>query len=313
MAKFECLYIQELPAPSQNQDDPTLRAGLPSLLLQPKDNYQLIFREEFSGEGFASLDPSLWITFPEGTNPGCRSTVTGGYYAFTKNSSQDCPPHKISTAGKFEYQFGYLEMRVRIPIKRHASYTNFAFVLWSRYSTFGASYRTANFANLNQYDLLSLDTPEIFSRYIGGETDLMEYSGRIFYFGGNRNAGFDIPSYDVPVTSLTNEIVFCSKSERTDAPIYFDWYDQNGPCNTDTYDESLVDIVYGYEWTPAGKKFLYKIEGIHSDFQLYPINLFSASSRKNIDDSSPHPTEPELSILKIGYRQRLQRHSTAPT
>ena len=78
VAEFECLYLQELPAQAQNAPDPTLQADLPNLLVQPKEDYRLVFREEFNGEGFKSLDKKIWTVFEEIGDAGCRSTITGG-------------------------------------------------------------------------------------------------------------------------------------------------------------------------------------------------------------------------------------------
>ena len=162
-------------------------------------------------------------------------------------------------------------MKVHIPIKRMANYSNFAFVLWSRFNLYGSSVRSITFGILNRYNLLPLDSRKQYHRYIGGEMDLMEFAGRVFYFGGN-NGDLHIPSYNFPKTSVTNQIAFCSRSGRTDVPAYFDWYDPDGLCNTDTYDESLVEVTYGYEWTPAGKKWIYKVKDTHHDeWRLYSL------------------------------------------
>ena len=278
---------------------------MPNQLVQPKENYRLVFREEFNGEGFDSLDKRLWSTFEQSDDPDCRSTISGGYFAFTQDDSRDCPPHKISTAGKFEHKFGYLEMKLRLPIKRQDMSTNFAFVLWSRFNLFGSSFRSSTFSILNKYNLLHLDNLKLWHRYIGGEMDLMEYSGRVFYFGGG-NGNYHAPSYDVILSGVTNQIAFCSKRKRTDVPAYFDWWDQGGICNTQTYDESLVTLYYGYEWTPGGVKWLYKIDGIHDDWQLYSIYLYTNSNVYSVQEKQLIPPDPEkVSLINdevfLGY------------
>ncbi len=128
--------------------DQAILNTLPGGLTQPKANYQVIFRDEFNEEGgIEKLDHRLWTARyslacnqfrQEGgvihlrVADDCRSADAKG------NNYRRYP--SITTAGKFEYKYGYIEARFnRVPITgRGVSF----FSSWgSRPALFSKSYR----------------------------------------------------------------------------------------------------------------------------------------------------------------------------
>ncbi len=128
--------------------DQAILNTLPGGLTQPKANYQVIFRDEFNEEGgIEKLDHRLWTARyslacnqfrQEGgvihlrVADDCRSADAKG------NLHRRYP--SITTAGKFEYKYGYIEARFnRVPITgRGVSF----FSSWgSRPALFSKSYR----------------------------------------------------------------------------------------------------------------------------------------------------------------------------
>ena len=273
--EYKCLYQQELPALTQNTHDPSLLASLPRLV-QSSSNYRLIFREEFNGTGLESLEPSVLRIDINGNN--CPTTVENGYYAFTQNDSLTGCPNKLSTQGRFEYKYGYLEVKVKLPLKQSDAYSNFAFVLYSRYHERKSSADAANYAILRHYDLLGFNQAQDYYTYRGGELDLFEYvsgSTRRLHYHTYSNYYSDtryIPTLHAMPKRYDTGLAFCSDI----GPRFIPYLLGDSRCasrySSLSYDNSLLTVTFGLEWTPEGYRRFHKVEGIHDSFVIQPTS-----------------------------------------
>ena len=282
-AHYECLYQQELPALTQNTHDPSLLASLPRLV-QSSSNYRLIFREEFNGTGLDSLDLKIWkVKGINGNN--CPTTVENGYYAFTQNDSLAGCSNQLLSQGKFEYKYGYLEVKVKLPLKQADQHSNFAFVLWNRYAE--QTLPQAYYAILRRYDLLGFNSSEDYYSYRGGEMDIFEYVAPNLRSYRNRTLGHShghtysnwhngekyIPTLHALPKRYDVGLVFCGTSTERFIP----YLQTDSRCagfydSSVSYDDSLVEVTFALEWTPHGYRRFHKVEGVDDSLVLQPTN-----------------------------------------
>ena len=105
------------------------RQLLPDGLTQPKENYDIIFRDEFSTDGGTEqIDPRLWSY----RGYRCAIKITDGVLRMTVN--EGCTGGGIlGTNKKFDYRYGYIEGRFpAIPYgyNETGQKTNFRFTSW---------------------------------------------------------------------------------------------------------------------------------------------------------------------------------------
>ena len=282
LAKYKCLHTQELPALVQNTDRASLRANLPKLS-QSKGNYRLVFEESFNGSGLESLDARVWNRRPNYSD--CASDIRDGYYIYSHASGANDPCNPlINTAGKFEFKYGYIETRVSLPLKYQDTYYNRNFVLWGRYSS--PSHWDATFAVLRRYDLLALDTNQAALSYVGSEIDIYEYWNRTIYAHAYAATPFDMENSAGGLTSTSSifkhidyYVRFCNQSETRFRVLYLEGSDL---CSDEASNNNRVVMVIGVEWTPAGYRRFYRLEGTDDKLKLYPQNAlrFSYQNKK---------------------------------
>ena len=117
------------------------RQLLPDGLTQPKENYDIIFRDEFATDGGTEqIDPRLWSY----RGYRCAIKITDGVLRMSVN--EGCTGGGIlSTVRKFDYRYGYIEGRfTAIPhgYNETGQKTNFRFTSWPwRHDQGGESYQ----------------------------------------------------------------------------------------------------------------------------------------------------------------------------
>ncbi len=234
-ARYTCLYKQGIPSPGVDDSDiSTLRSNLP-LLTQKKANYDLVFREEFNNSDIEELG-KRWDGYLAGA---ICSKVEGGYYKYSKKTpcktlSGDKIDSGLTTRGKFEFRYGYFEVKYQIAVpkigKKTANvYTNLSFFLQGPLAYYGHPHWVEHGIDIDSY--------EESSKYMGYEIDLYEYVAK------------DRTSYSHKYLLVPGIYYNPDKSPK------FIPYRVN---RITTYtakpgtDLEIITIRHGLEWTPEG-------------------------------------------------------------
>ena len=153
----ECTWLSEiLPGGwKDNTLSDAVKNKLPNLT-QNKDNYRLVFAEEFNGDGdsdYHNLDRSKWRlqgwagweNNPDANRDDCFFQIKDGTLQMSYLFNCTDKVVALHTLGILEYKYGYIEMKFKIPLNQpHSSaseasmnrnfYSNYAGVLWGRYA-----------------------------------------------------------------------------------------------------------------------------------------------------------------------------------
>ena len=177
--RYMCLFQGEIfpstPPPSISD---TLRNALPSKLVQPKENYELVFAEEFDGDtgqrpsshcegGLANLDEDKWsfdndwCDDVDAEEVPCEGMEDGHYYM---SRTSVCDPG-METRGKFTYKYGYLETKYTVNLDE-AYDQNMTLVIGNH---------RKSMTSVNQKYGVQVSNYEDFTRFIEVEIDLFEY------------------------------------------------------------------------------------------------------------------------------------------
>jgi len=259
--RLTCYMHWELRLPQSIIDERRTTAimdSLPDKLVQPKANYELVFVEEFDGEynstdhGLSNLHSALWNYRPKkGTQHVALdgtpcAEVRDGWYRFSKNRQRGCG-HGIGTLGKFNYKYGYIEIKFRYnTVNRSRYYVNYA-------AAVGLSPGGHFQHHLHGIDL---DTLEEELKFDHQEMDIFEL----------------IPQSDNTVIShlyfnFDHDALFPAAQ-----PIKFNWrsrvrksrlYDWEGGGDVKASGDHITQTI-GVEWTPAGYRFMQRMDGIES-------------------------------------------------
>ena len=175
--RYVCLYQREM-MPSAPPRDDTVLDALPDKLVQPKENYELVFAEEFDGTsiqrptgfcegGLSDLGGDQW-NFRDGwcesvdaAEVSCQNMRDGHYemsYTYQCGSG-------IDTRGKFTYKYGYLETEYTVNLDDSFP-QNMAFVM-------GEPRRSLKYT-VERYDV-PIGNYEEMSKFLPIEINLYEY------------------------------------------------------------------------------------------------------------------------------------------
>ena len=260
--RFTCLFMGELP-PSERPETPSsLRDSLPNLV-QPKENYSLIFAEEFNGtpiedgckagldNGMATLDSDLWNHDPNPCDSGdtdslgepCQNIRDGRYYMTRVHSCRG----SLSTYGKFSFKYGYLEVQFTVNTGSYSFYQNYGF---------SAGNPVVGLESLHdEYDVV-VDSYEDIARVASMEINFFEHVPSYrktvshSYINGPRQP------YDAPLvpTSSAKWNVYCGAGKSYEIALVHAGCSNNGS----------ITVTLGLEWTPGGYRSFQKIDG-HDD------------------------------------------------
>ena len=133
--RFSCLFHGELLPTQAPATTPELSDALPSLV-QPKANYSLVFAEEFDGTPTTESCPNEMVTLSSDTwnydadprqgadaNGVPCGNVADGHYYMAKTSV--CRPI-LTTNGRFDFKYGYIEVKYSVNRESTGSYRNMA-------------------------------------------------------------------------------------------------------------------------------------------------------------------------------------------
>ena len=258
-AHYECHFKNEyLPSPLPTTTA-ALRQSLPGSMVYPKSKYQLIFNEEFNGDGLTSLDHRIWNApqKPQVSSPGetCHN-VTKGHYAFSV--LYGCST-SIETYGKFRYKYGYFELEYKINVlNANLYYSNFAVVIGYQ------EHQKRRFL-WNHYPQIRINTMEKLARLIGSEFDFIEYIPFRFKqfshtYTNHNSRQSKHPSIIPYKTNTTFEFCNITPNNKNTFKLPI--------CSRTTAVNQEVTVTKAFEWTPAGYRQYMKIHGIHSELKL---------------------------------------------
>ena len=260
--RFTCLFMGEL-LPAERPETPSnLRDSLPNLV-QPKENYRLIFAEEFDGtpiedgckegldNGMATLNGDLWNHDPNPCDSGdtdslgepCQNIRDGRYYMTRVHSCRG----SLSTYGKFSFKYGYLEAKYTVNTDFNSFYQNYAF-------SAGNPVVGLEFLH-DEYDV-EVDSYEDIARMSSMEINFFEHipwsrkTVSHAYINGPRQ------EYDAPLvpTNSSRWNVYCGSGQSTQIALVHAGCSNNGK----------ITVTFGLEWTPGGYRSFQKIDG-HDD------------------------------------------------
>ena len=259
--RYRCYFTREIIAPAFRVADSPLVAELPGQLLQDREEYALVFAEEFTGtyasfdtyaddcdRGLAELDPSKW-NYPQKI---CRSDPQGAPCEYLESGhlhisrTRQCVPH-INTEGSFQPRYGYMEMRYTVGKTATVDQPIYAIAIGDIRRTHAHLLRTHNLPLDSLERLLTL-VPWV-------EVDLLEHDPGTQHIISHqyRNWGGSAHSQHDSVRPL-----------RTDKSRHY--CVGTGFCRG----PGRLIITEGMEWTPEGYLFLRRVHGHDAALAIIP-------------------------------------------
>lgn len=281
--RYACLYQGET-LPSAPASDPALLAALPDQLVQPKEHYELIFAEEFNGDtgryptgdcegGLSNLDgdkwnfSSTWCKSVDAANEPCE-TMRNGHYemSFTEQCGSG-----LGTAGKFIYQYGYLETQYTVNLA-DSHPQNMAFVIGDHRRSL--RYAAAKYTvPLRNYEEMAKALPieiNLFEYFPERRRELTNY----FY---NYHPYIYYPHTEPRYAS--NWTRFCYTGSLTTHANYF--------TEEQCAQREALTVTKGLEWTPRGYRMLVKVQDLHDDFTVVSKGRTSLGRQRARTRSTP--------------------------
>ncbi|WP_419552331.1 hypothetical protein [Candidatus Poriferisodalis sp.] len=271
--RFTCLFMHELPPSEQPETPSSLRDSLPNLV-QPKENYSLIFAEEFNGtpiedgckegldNGMATLDSDLWNHDPNPCDSGdtdsrgepCQNIRDGRYYMTRVHSCRG----SMSTYGKFSFKYGYVEVKFSVNTNVNYFYQNYAF---------SAGNPVVALESLHDEYNVVVDSYEDIARASSMEINVFEHVPRSRKTVSHQYINGPRQQYDAPLvpTNSSRWNIYCGSGTSTQITL------QHASC----WNNGKITVTLGLEWTPAGYRSFQKIDGHNDDLTVRPKNKIS--------------------------------------
>ena len=266
--RYRCLFLSEHLPSEPPTTTASIRDALPDHLIQAKENYSLVFAEEFNGT--EAMNPSGpchnrmntlnqdYFAWNHTTDPcrhvdsdgtPCQDIVDGHHYiARAANCSSS-----LGTQGHFDFKYGYYETKYTINYDRYYSYRNFAMTL--------GSVQMPLKGKVDEYGIV-LDDYESILIHLGGIVNVFEYIPGSHYetlHSWTNPFGF-VRRTNTPPIRTSGEIQYCGGGAD-----HMFQLRPAGFCHTG----GTATVTKGVEWTPAGYRFLLKVHGVHEDFVMY--------------------------------------------
>ena len=277
--RFNCLFNGQL-LPRDVSTEATLLDSLPKLV-QPPENYQLVFREEFNyqendcADGIPGLDDQIWnfrasICAPENV---CQDLRDGVYYMVHAPS---CGGSDFETLGNVAFRYGYMEVKFTIEnLNSPGYYNNMNMVV--------GNIKRPRVHHLDKYGI-TVNNYEDLTKTVGLEIDVFEYIPwfrmSVSHQYLNRRPYFF--EEDLVPKRISKNFYLCGWQYKH----YHAYYNiqrgdtSRGSCRP-TYRRQPVTITLGLEWTPRGYRTFRMVEGFEEqlevirknqiDVQYYPI------------------------------------------
>ncbi len=265
--RYVCLFLAELLPADAPETSQEMRDALPNLV-QDRDNYSLVFAEEFNGnqhaedseqcqDGFLTISTETW-NFKGNTcervdaNGTPCENIEDGHYRISKIYGNRCGDSISNTFGKMHYKYGYMEVKYTIDLSAASSWKNYAF--------FGGATQELR----HQHDRygVAVNNMEDFLKNSEVELDHFEYipASRKDISHQYANWSGYTKNVSTPPLRSNKHVYYCRRHN-------FGWgiggYHSN--CTSGT-----VTVTKGIEWTPVGYQTHLKVDGLYDDFTLYP-------------------------------------------
>ena len=270
--RYSCLFLRELLPQELPDTTTTLTAGLPDKLTQAKSNYQLVMSEEFEGtpggaegdtcrNGMTLIDENIWTYDANPCNNVDAAGLTCENIANGKLSmglSGTCAGG-MSTRGKFDFKYGYLEFQYSFNLKYERWWTNAATVLGDPRAPERMILPRYGINLVSYQDVLSFTPIEIdLTEYIRNENkDLMHRYLTSSALSDNLT--------DFPKRIATRVIRFCTHPDfQYVGEIHFTIPDLECSATSNGGKGSRITVTKGIEWTPSGYRYFLKVHGVSS-------------------------------------------------
>ncbi|WP_419945266.1 hypothetical protein [Candidatus Poriferisodalis sp.] len=263
-SRYGCLFLGELLPAEAPQTTAAHRHDLPTLV-KPKADYSLVFAEEFDGvpqgdcpNGMATLRVEVWnynddpcgLTDADGTP--CENVAGGHYYMAAVSRCWT----SLSTYGKFEFKYGYVELKYKVNGGSSGTYRNYNVQL----NHAGLPLRfTARDYGISEHSGDGYKTPltkigavvNIFEHVPRDRQEVMQAWVQPYSF---------FKDADAEPRRMRYWLSYCAS--RTYTAAY---------CRST---ETPVTVTKGIEWTPRGYRVFLKIDGVHDTLTLVPASAF---------------------------------------
>lgn len=271
--RYTCLFLGELLSQDLPDTTTTLTDGLPDRLTQAKSSYQLVMSEEFEGtpsgtegdacrNGMTLIDEQTWTYHAnpcdnvDASGAPCEN-VANGRLSF--GLSKTCR-NGMSTRGKFEFKYGYMEFQWSFNLKREDQWMNAAAALGDprgsermilpRYGVDLVGYQDVLTFTPIEIDLTEFVLSQknaVMHRFLESPAlsdNLTDYP--------KRSSTRGIRFCDDPLTLRAREIGFTTLSSLD--------------CDETANDGkgARIAVTVGIEWTPAGYREFIKVHGASS-------------------------------------------------
>lgn len=283
--RYACLYLGEESVSAAPTATEALLSALPDKLVKPREEYEVVFAEEFDGDtgrypagdcegGLSNLDGDkwnfreTWCGIPETTRAPCE-TMQGGYYEM---SWIDGCASGVDTGGKFSYKYGYIETRYTVSLD-DSDQQNLNLVVgdpsrWLKYAAAKYGVPLRNYKEMSRSLPIELNVFEYFPER---KRELTNY----FY---NFHPYLYYPHTEPRYAS--NWTRFCDDVGQGVRQLNFFTVAECG-------ERTSVTVTKGLEWTPRGYRMLVKIEDLHDDFIVVSKGSTDVWSRPALTATTP--------------------------
>ena len=275
--RYVCLFQGEIfPSSSSPSTSDALLDTLPPQLIQPRENYEMVFAEEFDGNsgkrpssncrgGLANLGTDRW-NFP---NHWCDrvdsdgvpvANMENGYYYLARTVNHG---GFLSTFGKLAYKYGYLEMKYTLDPVFFDEIQQHVVAAVVGHPRDSGNYMT----NVNRkYGVPARNYEELLKFHIT-EIDFFEFNVHgpnpteiAPRFANYSKGGSYVTHPNVRAVVVKKNWASYCRAEGP-RPDRFDFLSKE-ECT----ERGKLTVTKGYEWTPRGYRVFYKVDGLHDDF-----------------------------------------------
>ena len=269
--RFRCYYTREYGAAAFREPAPELLAGLPGQLVQDREQYEVVFAEEFTGSytptaeqhdkcdrGLAELDKSKW----NHRHKLCRRPRQGDPQGAPCEYLEDGHLHIASTGecgsdlnsrGLFEPRYGYVEISYTISASRSPESPS----RFQNYNMLLGNLNRAEREPLRSHNL-EINSLERFLTLVNWvELDLVEYGPRYRpdVIGHQYRNWLHVHHPAVLPLRTNKKMEFCQDESSEGVILRY----QPPNCGNTA---ARITITEGMEWTPEGYLFLRRVHGL---------------------------------------------------
>ena len=258
--RYTCLFTHEILPEDPPETAAAIKSALPNLV-QPSNNYNLVFAEEFNdGEprtgfpcesGMAALDISTWdMLYPCHSDGNSCGDIGDGH--LTISQYHGCGVD-LNTDSGFAFKYGYLEVKYTVNPRTITPWNNYNLLVGNSDEPLRDTYFKYG---------IDIDDYEDVGKYIGAVIGVMEYSPTSGFqvMQTHINHNFLGGDLDARYRKAARWSRICTSTHSGEIRL--------GPAGCRPRDE--VTITIGVEWTPRGHRHFIKADGQHDELITVP-------------------------------------------